>query len=106
MQGNGGQNWGDYGQQYGQQPDSNSQQGYGLNFVSTSFTPQDGGPGTSQAVNMSQSNYNNYNTANATTSSFDDEPPLLVGTWTFCVTRVFRPFLPTRISFFPSLLRN
>jgi hypothetical protein len=77
MQANGGQNWGDYGQQYGQQADSNSQ-GYGLNFVSTSFTPQEGGAGTSQSVPMNNMSQGNYNTANATMSNFEDEPPLLV----------------------------
>ena len=74
MQTNGGQNWSDYGQQYGQQADAS--QGYGLNFVSTSFDTQ--GAGTSQANNPASQP--TYNTMNPTTSSFEDEPPLLVGT--------------------------
>mmetsp|Transcript_37000 Transcript_37000/g.80048 ORF Transcript_37000/g.80048 Transcript_37000/m.80048 type:complete len:232 (-) Transcript_37000:26-721(-) len=63
MNGQGG-NWSDYGQQ----PMANQSN---LNFVSTSFDP-----GRAQAPNTS---YNSYNSSsmNPTTTSFDDEPPLL-----------------------------
>ena len=65
MNGQGG-NWSDYGQQ----PMANQSN---LNFVSTSFDP-----GRAQAPNTS---YNSYNSSsmNPTTTSFDDEPPLLEG---------------------------